>query len=231
MTAPESSPARVRGPWFDHTAIVPFTPGSYAAVHALQQEVVAERIAGARGDAILIGEHERVVTLGRGVKEPLGPLPIPTVAIERGGQATYHGPGQLVAYPIVSLLEPRRSIRAYLHALEEAIVRAVAPFGVAGERRDGATGVWVGGRKLASIGVAVRRFVTWHGLALNVHPDLADFAWIRPCGFAPDVMTSLEQLLGRAPPMVDVRQSLVLALVDVLRLPPPIWEGPSRDCS
>jgi lipoate-protein ligase B len=165
-----------------------------------------------------------VVTLGRGTKEPVAGLPIPVVAIERGGQATWHGPGQLVAYPHVSLVERKRSIRDYLHTLEEAIRRTVAAFGIDGERRDGATGVWVGGRKLASIGVAVRRFVTWHGLALNVAPDLADFQLIQPCGFAPDVMTSMEQLLGRAPPIDEVRQRLVVELVAALELPPAIWD-------
>ncbi len=204
------------------TTIVPFAPGSYAAVHALQQEHLTRRIEGTGGDVILVGEHERVVTLGRGVKEPLPPLPIPTVAIERGGQATWHGPGQLVAYPIVSLTERRLTIRAYLRGLEEAILATVAAFGVTGERRDGATGVWVGEKKLASIGVAARRFVTWHGLALNVAPDLSDFQWIRPCGFASDVMTSMERLLGRAPPIADVRARLIGELVRVLDLAPPV---------
>lgn len=208
---------------FDQTRIVRFEPGSYAQVHALQQEYLAQRIDGTGGDVILVGEHERVVTLGRGTKEPVGGLPIPVVAIERGGQATWHGPGQLVAYPIVSLVERRRSIRDHLHALEEAVLRTVALFGVAAQRRAGATGVWVGGKKLASIGVAVRRFVTWHGLALNVAPDLSDFRLIRPCGFEPDVMTSMAELLGAAPPIDEVRQRLVLELVEVLELAPPNW--------
>lgn len=217
MSAP--SPA----PWFDHTRIVVFEPGSYAQVHALQQEWLARRIEGASGDVILVGEHERVVTLGRGTKEPVGGLPIPVVAVERGGQATWHGPGQLVAYPIVALVERRRSIRDHLHGLEEAILHTVAAFGIAAERRAGATGVWVAGKKLASIGVAVRRFVTWHGLALNVAPDLADFRLIRPCGFEPDVMTSMAELLPKVPPLDEVRQRLVLELVGVLGLAPPIW--------
>lgn len=219
--------AATPAPWFDHTRIVRFGPGSYAQVHALQQEWLAKRIEGASGDVILIGEHERVVTLGRGTKEPVGGLPIPVVAIERGGQATWHGPGQLVAYPIVALVERRRSIRDHLHGLEEAILRTVAAFGIRAERRAGATGVWAGEKKLASIGVAVRRFVTWHGLALNVDPDLADFRLIRPCGFEPDVMTSMAELLGKAPSIDEVRQRLVLELVNVLELAPPIWESPA----
>ncbi len=211
-------------PWFDATRVVPFAPGSYARVHALQQEIVAQRVDGSGGDALLVGEHERVVTLGRGTKEAVAGLPIPVVAIERGGQATWHGPGQLVAYPIVSLSKRRQSIRDYLRDLERAIVATVAAFGIQAEGRAEATGVWVGAQKLASIGVAVRRWVTWHGLALNVAPDLSDFARIRPCGFAPDVMTSMERLLGRAPPMDEVRQRLVVELVRVLGLAPPIWE-------
>jgi len=220
--APPTAPRR--SPWFDATRVVPFAPGSYARVHALQQEIVARRVDGSGGDAILVGEHERVVTLGRGTKEPVGGLPIPVVAVERGGQATWHGPGQLVAYPIVSLAERRQSIRAYLRDLERALVATVAAFGIEAGWRDGATGVWVGERKLASIGVAVRRWVTWHGLALNVAPDLADFSRIRPCGFEPDVMTSMERLLGRAPPLDEVRQRLIVELVRALGLAPPIWE-------
>jgi lipoate-protein ligase B len=211
----------------DATRIVPFAPGSYARVHALQQEFVARRVEGAGGDAILIGEHERVVTLGRGTKEPVEGLPIPVVEIERGGQATWHGPGQLVAYPIVSLAERRQSIRAYLRDLERAIVATVGSFGIAAEFRDGATGVWVGPRKLASIGVAVRRWVTWHGLALNVSPDLSEFGRIRPCGFEPDVMTSMERLLGRAPDLDLVKRRLVDDLVAVLGLVEPRWEPPA----
>jgi lipoyl(octanoyl) transferase len=199
-------------PWFDHTRIVPFGPGSYAQVHALQQEHVAKRIAGQGGDVILVGQHERVVTLGRGTKELVGGLPIPVVEIERGGQATWHGPGQLVAYPIVSLVERKRSIRDYLHALEEAILRTVAAFGVAARRRDGATGVWVGERKVASIGISCRRWVTFHGLALNVETDLGYFARIHPCGFDHTVMTSVAALGGRPATVAAVKPLLVAEL-------------------
>jgi len=217
-----------REPWFDRTRVLPFgtrAPAPYAAVHALQERLVEERGAGHSPDVILVGEHARVVTLGRGVKQPPRPLPIPVVAVERGGQATWHGPGQLVAYPIVSLADQRLGVRDYLRALEEATRRVLAEAGLESVRHEGRTGVWVGERKIASIGVAVRRRVTWHGLALNVAPDLADFGLIEPCGFAPSVMTSLaEQLGGRAPPIAQVRAALVLALVRELRLAPPVWE-------
>ncbi len=216
-------------PWFDRTRILPFgvrAPAEYGPVHALQQRLLEERSAGRTPDAILIGEHARVITLGRGVKQPPGPLPIPVVAVERGGQATWHGPGQLVAYPIVSLADLRLSIREYLRALEEALLATLRAFGVVGSRREGATGAWVGERKVASIGVAVRRRVTWHGVALNVSPDLSDFGLIEPCGFSPAVMTSLAQLVAdRAPPMEAVTIALVRELVRALRLAPPIWEA------
>lgn len=220
----------VAEPWFDRTRVVPFSPatvGSYREVHALQQELLAERIAGAP-DTLLIGEHERVVTLGRATPSPPPVLPIPVVAIERGGQATWHGPGQLVAYPIVSLADLELGVRDYLRALETALLATLGAFGLEGARRDGATGAWVGERKVASIGVAVRRHVTWHGIALNVAPDLADFALISPCGFAPTVMTSMAELLRAAPPIERVADVLVLELVKALCLAPPIREPPRR---
>lgn len=216
-------------PWFDSTRVVPFSgraPAPYAPVHALQARLLAERIAGKTSDVILVGEHERVITLGRGTKEPPPPLPIPVVAIERGGQATWHGPGQLVAYPIVSLADLRLGVREYLQALESALLATLFAWGIEGERREGATGAWVGPRKVASIGVAIRRRVSWHGLALNVAPDLSDFRLISPCGFAPEVMTSMRELRGgAAPPIEEVRVVLVRELARALRLAPPIWEA------
>ncbi len=217
-------------PWFERTRVLSFSPatvGSYAQVHALQQELLAERIAGGP-DTLLIGEHERVVTLGRATPQPPPALPIPVVAIERGGQATWHGPGQIVAYPIVSLADHELGVRDYLRALEAASIATLAAFGLAAQRREGATGAWVGARKVASIGVAVRRHVTWHGIALNVAPDLADFALISPCGFAPEVMTSMAQLLGSAPSIARVGDVFVLELVKALHLAPPIREPPRR---
>jgi len=216
-------------PWFAHTRAIPFSPatvGPYAAVHALQERLLAERIAGGR-DVLLFGEHERVVTLGRATPQPWPALPIPVVAIERGGQATWHGPGQLVVYPIVSLADLRLGVRDHLRALEAALIATLARFGIEATRKEGATGAWVGERKVASIGVAVRRHVTWHGLALNVAPDLADFALIEPCGFAPDVMTSMKALLpGAAPTVTAVADVLLVELVRALGLAPAIREAP-----
>jgi lipoate-protein ligase B len=222
----EADPAR--GPrWYPRTRVIEFSPatcGGYLAVHALQQRLLEGRVNGG-DDLLLVGEHERVVTFGRATPSPRPLLPIPVVEVERGGQATWHGPGQLVAYPIVSLADLELGVRDYLRALESALIALLACFGLAAERRDGATGAWVDGRKVASIGVAVRRHVTWHGLALNVAPDLRDFALIRPCGLGPDVMTSMKQLLGQAPPPDAVRDALIRELVRELGLAPPVRES------
>ncbi|MBK7875086.1 MAG: lipoyl(octanoyl) transferase LipB [Planctomycetes bacterium] len=164
----------------------------YEAAHALQQELLAARLDGAIGDTLLLTEHERVVTLGRGSPRGAeGATALPVVPVERGGEATWHGPGQLVAYPILLLPEAQRDLHRYLRDLEEVVIGVLASFGVEGARVEGKTGVWIGGLKVCSIGVAVRRWVTWHGLALNVDNDLADFRAFAPCGLDPNVMTRL----------------------------------------
>jgi len=164
----------------------------YADAHALQQELVARRVDGGIGDVLLLTEHDAVVTRGR--KSPVGDadgVDVPVVTVERGGEATFHGPGQIVGYPIVSLPEGRRDLHRYLRDLEEVVIRAIGDFDVVGRRVDGYTGVWIGDRKVCSLGVAVRRWVTWHGFALNVVTDLSAFRSFHPCGLDPDVMTNL----------------------------------------
>jgi lipoate-protein ligase B len=151
------------------------------------------------------------VTLGR--KTP-GGFPgagtIPVVEVERGGEATYHGPGQLVAYPIVHLTQARRDLHRFQRDLEEIGIRTCRDFGLEATRVEGYTGVWIGARKVMSLGVAVRRWVTWHGLALNVSTDLAPFRSFNPCGLDGSVMTSLSEALpGHAPAFSDVRASLL----------------------
>ncbi len=190
----------------------------YRLCWALQKELVEARVAGAGRDTLLLVEHEPVVTLGRGTRGAFlaggarvlreggaefvalpGGGRAEVIEVERGGQATYHGPGQLVAYPIVKLREGRRDLHAWMRALEQAVIDVLAPLGVRAGRREGATGVWVDGqRKICSIGVAASRWVTYHGLALNVSTDLAHFAAIAPCGFEAGVMTSVEREVGRA---------------------------------
>jgi lipoyl(octanoyl) transferase len=187
----------------------------YAEVLRMQRELVAARQAGTALDTLIVVEHPEVITLGRNAKPEnvLGAGDIPVVAIERGGDVTLHGPGQLVAYPIFFLREPERDLGRYLRGLEEAVIRTCAQFGLAGRRVPGRTGVWTAAaaepRKLASIGIAVRRWVTLHGLALNVATDLARFATINPCGFPAAVMTSMARELGRAPDFERVKHALI----------------------
>ena len=196
----------------------------YEDAHALQRELLAARIEGRIADTLVLTEHLPVVTVGRGADlADAAAAGLPVVEVERGGEATYHGPGQLVAYPILQLPEGRRDLHRYLRDLEEVVLRVLAELGVEGSRREGLTGVWIGDRKVCSIGVAVRRWVTWHGLALNVHTDLAAFAGFRPCGLDPDVMTRLADHAELPPTTLLAEVLLVKHLCEVFgyELPPP----------
>lgn len=189
----------------------------YADAHALQQELLLDRIEGRVGDVLLLTEHDSVVTVGRGAGlETAGEVAVPVVAVERGGEATYHGPGQIVGYPIVLLEEGRRDLHRWLRDLEEVVIATLLDFGVLGRREAGFTGVWIGARKVCSIGVAVRRWVTWHGFALNVNTDLAGFRAFQPCGLDPDVMTRLADHVGRPLGTGEVEDALVRHAVRIL---------------
>jgi lipoate-protein ligase B len=185
---------------------------SYRDAHRRQQELVAQRLAGEIGDTLLLTEHDAVITLGRGTpeeeREAIRSGPIECVEVERGGEATWHGPGQLVAYPILLLEPERRDLHRYLRDLEQVVIDVLAEFAVAAGRRDGLTGVWVGERKICSIGVAVRRWCTWHGLALNLVTDAQAWSGFRPCGMSPDVMIALDQIARPAPRRAAVEESL-----------------------
>jgi lipoyl(octanoyl) transferase len=175
----------------------------YEEALALQEELVRGKIADpARADELLLLEHEPVYTIGRTPDQSslrdAAALPHPLVRINRGGQATYHGPGQLVGYPIVDLRTRGQDLHVYLRGLEEALIEALGDMRIAAQRREGLTGVWVGERKIASIGVGVRRWVAMHGFALNVTGDLAPFQQITPCGLVGVEMTSVEREAGRA---------------------------------
>lgn len=189
----------------------------YGEVWELQRELVGKRQRDEIPDTLVLVEHPHVITLGRGTHKEnvLAPGDVPLFEIERGGDVTYHGPGQLVGYPILLLREPgERDLHLYLRNLEEALLRTVGAFGIPGERKDGWTGVWTGGgtRKLASIGVAVKRWVTLHGFALNVSTELARFAAINPCGLEATVMGSMETILGRAISFEDVKREARLQM-------------------
>ena len=204
----------------------------YADALALQRAAARARISGDIGeDLLLLVEHPPVVTLGRSSKERhllaspalLKARGVELFEVERGGDVTFHGPGQLVGYPIVDLKRHKQDLHWYLRQVEEALIRAVAPLGIAGERSAGFTGVWTGGRKLASIGVHARDWVTWHGFALNVTTDLSYFDLIVPCGIAAVQITSVARELSAPPDAYhtleqDVRDRVADAFGEVFSL-------------
>lgn len=196
----------------------------YDAALRWQEDLVARRRAGAAADTLLLLTHPPVYTAGRHADlaaHLTGLRPdIPVVRIDRGGDVTYHGPGQVVAYPILRLAR-RRGVRAYVTALEEAMIVTVGSYGVRAARRPGLPGVWVGRDKIGAVGVRVSEGVTKHGLALNVAPDLADYAGIVPCGIRDGGVTSLAAL-GVDASLEEVRQRLAGHLAALLgRRPQP----------
>ncbi|WP_423967893.1 lipoyl(octanoyl) transferase LipB [Candidatus Binatus sp.] len=173
---------------------------------AMQTAMLGARIEGRVGDTLLMMEHPHVFTLGRGADERFivgNRERVPVRRVSRGGEVTYHGPGQLIGYPILKLEGRERDVTKYLRSLEAAMIDAIAKFGIEAARREGMTGVWVGARKIASIGVGIRRWTTWHGFALNVSTDLSYFDSIVPCGIEGCRMTSVCELTKRA---VTVRE-------------------------
>lgn len=191
----------------------------YAETLALQQDLVAKRVRGEVEDALLLVEHPPVVTLGRRARrEEIGDPGVPVFEVARGGEATYHGPGQVVGYAILRLDTRRTDLRRFLRDLEETVIRAVGDFGIEAGRREGLTGVWVGDRKIASIGVAVRRWVSYHGFALNVKPESAAFDRIRPCGLDPGVLTTMASEAGREFCMEDVKARVAARFGEVFDL-------------
>ena len=177
----------------------------YDSALALQAAMVAARHQTRIGDTLILLEHPDVFTLGRGADERFilnPPASVPIRRVSRGGQVTYHGPGQLVGYPILKLEGAARDVGKYLRDIEGALIDALAQFGIVAERRSGMTGVWVDGSKIASIGVGIRRWVTFHGFALNVATDLSYFDAIVPCGIQGCRMTSI---FAQGHPKVAVR--------------------------
>jgi len=179
----------------------------YAEALSFQRDLAAARLAGrVAHDVLLLVEHPPVITLGRSSKaahllaspEALASRGVALHEVERGGDVTFHGPGQLVGYPIVDLTGHKQDLHWYLRQVEEVLIQAVWTLGLHAERNPGKTGVWTGGRKLASIGVHARQWVTWHGFALNVTTDLAYFDLMVPCGIADVTMTSVAAELASA---------------------------------
>jgi lipoate-protein ligase B len=190
----------------------------YDAAYALQKRLVEAVKASPGSEAYLVlVEHPPVLTIGRRGDETdlvvdrarLDREGIEVREIDRGGRTTYHGPGQLVGYPIIALAGERRDVHAYLRSLETLLIAALRRWGIQAQRRDGLTGVWVGRQKIAAIGVGVSHWVTFHGFALNVDPNLAHFDLIHPCGLRDIEVTSMAKLLGRPVTIDEVAPAVV----------------------
>jgi lipoate-protein ligase B len=196
----------------------------YRTAHNLQLQLIKARRDGTlKNDIVLLLEHPPVFTLGRrgGLNNLrtseafLRGQGIEIVHAERGGDITYHGPGQLVVYPIIDLREAGLGVADFVTTLEEVMIRTVDEWGISAQRNSLNRGVWVGKRKLGSIGIAVRRWISFHGLALNVNTILEHFSWINPCGLQGVSVTSMEQLLNRPIPMGEVRRSTLKHIKDI----------------
>ncbi len=188
-------------------------PVTYHAALRMQEQCVAAILAGTGSETVLLLEHQPVYTIGRlrnqSSLRDSAALPFPVVETNRGGQATYHGPGQWVGYPILDLNTRSRDLHQHLRALEDVLIRACARCGVTATRRDGLTGVWVESRKIASIGVGVRKWISMHGFALNITPaSLPPFLAITPCGLDGVTMTSLSAEAGREITMAETATAL-----------------------
>ncbi|MGQ9492952.1 MAG: lipoyl(octanoyl) transferase LipB [Anaerolineae bacterium] len=189
----------------------------YERVWELQHRLVKARQEGDIDDILILLEHEPVITLGRtgdashilASADELRKAGIAVYRVERGGDVTYHGPGQLVGYPILSLEAHHLGVSDYMHALEDVLIRTLRDFGLSAYRRPGIIGVWVGERKIAALGARVERGVTYHGFALNVAPNLEHFALIVPCGLMDTSVTSMQRELGKAVEMRLVRERLM----------------------
>lgn len=200
---------------------------SYGEILELQRAVARARIAGdVEHDVLLLVEHHPVVTLGRTAKaanlvatpELLAARGVERFEVERGGDVTFHGPGQLVGYPIIDLAGHKKDLHWYLRHLEAALINALGAWQIPAERNQGLTGVWTRGRKIASIGVHAREWVTWHGFALNVSVDLSYFDLMVPCGITGVVMTSMERETNDRVPLADASTAVAHALADVFGL-------------
>jgi len=198
----------------------------YADALALQRTLHAQRVAGAIPDTLLLLEHPPVITLGKAfhpehlryAREFYAQQGVELHPTDRGGDVTCHNPGQLVGYPIFDVSQHGRDLHKFLRDIEQAIIDALHAFGVEAHRESGYTGVWVGNAKIAAIGIKVTKWVSMHGFALNVNNDLRLFHTIVPCGIADRPVTSLQQVLGRAVPMEQVKHQVAQGLERVFNL-------------
>ena len=202
-------------------------PVAYAKAYDLQKRIWAQRVAGNSPDTLLIFEHTPTFTAGKSGKmenllipiEALSKRGISLFFIDRGGDFTYHGPGQLVAYPILDLNIHGKDVHKYIHNLEEVIIRTLADFSIIAGRDEQHVGVWVGNQKIAAIGVSIRRWVTMHGLAINVNNNMENFSLINPCGILDKGITSMARVLSEEIPMKEVCARLINHFGRVFNIP------------
>lgn len=214
-------------------AVHPLGRAEYEPTHELQARLQRARMRDEIEDTLLVLEHPPVVTLGRAAKqshvllspEALRARGLTVHEIGRGGDVTYHGPGQLVMYPIVHLSPDRRDVRAYVGMLEETMIRVCADYGLEARRIEGLNGAWIGERKIGAVGVRISRWVTMHGLALNVCPDLSHFDVIVPCGIQDKAVTSLARELGGEVPLEEVTEAAVAHFAHLFEAEPR-WHAP-----
>ncbi len=197
----------------------------YPTALGWQDGLVAQRCDGEGDDVLLLLEHPPVITLGRGARgrNVLDSEGLPVYRVRRGGDVTFHGPGQLVGYPIIDLKRHGRDVHAYIRKLEQVLISVLASFAVVARRRDGLTGVWVKEAKIASIGIGVRRWITSHGFALNVNPDLAFFRRIVPCGLSGVRMTSMVECGAYGVRPESVRRAVAGQLAAALGYKELVW--------
>ena len=217
-----SESGEVRELWVERLGLVP-----YGRALEMQREIARKRISGElEQDVLLLMEHPPVITMGRSAKqnhllaspELLAARGVELFEVERGGDVTFHGPGQLVGYPIIDLKRHKRDLHLYLRQVEEALIQALDVIGIPSERTPGYTGVWTKGRKIASIGVHARDWVTWHGFALNVSTDLSYFDLMVPCGIQAVTMTSVRREIAEDVSVERASDLVVAAFADVFGL-------------
>jgi len=199
---------------------------SYEPVWHFQRKIVAAKIARSLPDMLIVVEHQSVYTVGRGKLKANNSFDEDFIRskgaeifyVERGGDVTWHGPGQVVGYPIFNIKDRRLGLKEFVSLLEKAIIITLKKFDLNGYHRQGMRGVWVGEQKIASIGLAVKRWISYHGVALNVSPDMSFFKWITPCGLEGINMISMQDLLKTSISIFQVKRVLLAALEDIFKL-------------
>jgi len=198
----------------------------YEQAHNLQKQILQDRIDNKCDDHLILLQHNPVITIGRGgdnsniitPKPLLESFGISVYEIERGGDVTYHGPGQITGYPIIDLRNYKKDVHWYLRQLEEVIIAVLAEYNIIGKRVKEYTGVWVDDEKIAAIGVAVKKWVTYHGFAFNVNPNLSHFKLINPCGIIDKEVTSLEKILDCSISIEEVEDKIISAFAEVFSI-------------